>query len=104
MIDIGGNDHPSARYFIAHELRRNLLPLGHIVHFFCNEALPGIVHLGEIAAVVFRFAAADPLRTQARDTRRAEAVSALSIGGWHRLRSLTIKIRRPIIPRISRGV
>ena len=53
MVNIGGNDHPAARYFVAHQFRHNLFPPGYILHLFCNEALPGIVHLGEIAVRTF---------------------------------------------------
>jgi hypothetical protein len=45
MTDIGGDHHPSACHLVANQLRGDVLPLCHMLHFFSDHALPGIVHL-----------------------------------------------------------
>src|SRR5258708_38225466 len=49
MIDVRGNNHPPSSHLSADLLRRELLPLGHIDHFFGYQAFAGKVHLGKIA-------------------------------------------------------
>ncbi len=49
MVDVGGDDHAPARHFVAHQLRRELLALGHVEHLFRDQALARIVHLREVA-------------------------------------------------------
>ncbi len=52
VIDVGGNDHPSARHFGADQFRREALARGDVVHLLRDDALPGIVHLRANAIVL----------------------------------------------------
>ena len=95
MVDVGGDDHAPARHLVAHQLGRELLALGHVEHFFRDQALAGVVHLREIAVGVLRLAACDPVGAQ---LGRAVAVSGMLMavsahGGLFPL-SKTIIIRR----------
>ncbi len=45
MVDVGGNNHPPARHFIADKLRRKVFPAGYIFHFARYDAFPGIMDL-----------------------------------------------------------
>src|SRR5258708_13740104 len=48
MIDVLGNNHLTRRHCSADLLRRELLPLGHIDHFFSDQSFAGKMHLGKI--------------------------------------------------------
>ena len=48
MVDVGGNDHPSHRHFIANGFRGKLFTLGNVQHLFCNQSFAGIMHLRKI--------------------------------------------------------
>ena len=52
MVDIGGNNHPPARYFVAHQFRRDLFAMRNVAHFFGDHTLTRVVHLREIAVGV----------------------------------------------------
>src|SRR5258708_38741836 len=48
MIDVRRNNHPTRSHLSADLLRRELLPLGHVDHFFSDQAFAGKMHLGKI--------------------------------------------------------
>ncbi len=73
MIDVGGDDRPAARHFLAHELRRDvvgdrrapilpvariflehraaeILALGNVLHLRRDDPATGIVHLADVHA------------------------------------------------------
>ena len=62
VIDIGGNDRAAARDFIAHQLRREFLALGDVLHLFGNHAQARIMHLRKVthASIHRRGALFDP--------------------------------------------
>ena len=45
MVDVGGNDHPSARDFGADQFGGQVLALGDVLHLVGDDALARIVHL-----------------------------------------------------------
>src|SRR5579859_4725003 len=67
MIDIGGDDHAATGDFIADKLGRELFFVGDEGHFFGNDALAGVVHLGEVAVRVLLLAARNPVGARLRD-------------------------------------
>ncbi len=87
MVDVCGNDQLSFGDLRAHQLRRNLLTLGHEQHLLRDLTLARKVHLGKVAvAAAHRFFAAprDPLLAQFGDSlggnsvwRDAAAVAAV---------------------------
>ena len=85
MIDVGGDDHPSAGNFVAHQLGRQLFFVGDEGHFFGDYALARVVHLGEVAGGVFLLAAGKPLGARLGD---GVTVAAIAIGGRHDRTSL----------------
>ena len=60
MVDVGGDDHPAAGDFVADQLGREVLAVGDVVHLLGDDALAGVVHLGEVAVGVLALAAGDP--------------------------------------------
>ena len=44
-MDVGRNNHPAARHFVAHQFGRDAFAAGYILHFFGDDTLAGIVHL-----------------------------------------------------------
>src|SRR5260370_18812204 len=46
VVDVGGDDHASARDFGADQLRLQALPPRDVLHFFGDQALAAVVHLG----------------------------------------------------------
>src|SRR5947208_1395323 len=44
-MNVGRDDHASASHFIADQLRRQALPLGHVMHLFGDPPLPRVLHL-----------------------------------------------------------
>ncbi len=44
--DVGRNDHPAARHFVADQFRRDLFPSRHILHLFGDLPKAGVMHLG----------------------------------------------------------
>ncbi len=61
MIDIGGNNHPPAGDFVAHQFRRQLLAVRDVRHLFRDDSPARVAHLGKIAVRIAGFAAGDPL-------------------------------------------
>ena len=45
VADVGGNNHAADRDLVPDGLRRQALALCDVLHFFRNDALPGVVHL-----------------------------------------------------------
>src|SRR5580700_665596 len=82
MIDIGGNNHAAAGHFVADKIGRKLFALRHVDHFFRDQTLAGIVHLGEIAIAILRLAPRDPLRPRPVVSVLAICSSAFCGGHW----------------------
>ena len=77
MVDVGGDDHAAAGDFVADQLGRELFLVGDEVHFFGDDALARVVHLGEVPGGVFRLAAGEPVCARLGD---GVAVIAGAIG------------------------
>ena len=44
-MDVGGDDHPPARHFVAHHVGRQALARRDVFHLFGDPPLPAIMHL-----------------------------------------------------------
>jgi hypothetical protein len=60
MVDVSWDDHSPTGDFVAYQLRRQLLFVGNVSHFFGDYTFAGIVHLREVA-IVIGLASCDPL-------------------------------------------
>ena len=103
MIDVGGDDHAAAGDFVADEFRRQLFLVGDEAHLFGDDALAGVVHLGEVAGGVFFLAAGHPVCARLGD---GVAVIAVAIGshGSPRVRnSVSIDYNRVGVRRAGEG-
>ncbi len=90
MVDVRRDDHPAAGDFVAHQFRSDLLALGDVDHLLGDLALAGIVHLGEIAVMIFGFATPQPFGAGPWNSGVAVgAISGRAIRGSHGLRNLT---------------
>jgi hypothetical protein len=69
VTDVGGDDGPAPGHFVTHELRRQVLAQGHEAHLLRDLALPGVVHLGEVA-VAARLPPDDPGGAQLGQSHR----------------------------------
>ena len=74
MIDIGGNNHPAARNFIANQFGRKLFTMRHVGHLIRDLPLARVAHLGEIAVGILGFSARDPLSAGFGNTLSVGAV------------------------------
>ena len=54
MVDVGRNDQLAFGNFGAHQLRRDLLALGHVQHLFGDQSFARKVHLGHVAVAAAR--------------------------------------------------
>ena len=79
MVDVGGDDHASAGDFVADQLGRELFFVGDEGHFFGDDALARVVHLGEVAGGVFRLAAGEPLCARLGDGVAVAAVAIVEV-------------------------
>ncbi len=89
MVDVGGNDHAAAGDFIAYEFWCDLFTVGYVAHFFCDDALAGVVHLGEVAVGVLLFACGQPLSARLGD---GVSIAGIAIIGGHRSARFPCKI------------
>ena len=48
VIDVGGDDHAAPCHLLHHQRFGQVLPLGHVGHFFGHHTLAGVVHLAHI--------------------------------------------------------
>ena len=46
VMNVGGDDHAAARYLGPDHFRSQPFPVRNVVHFFRDDSLAGIVHLG----------------------------------------------------------
>src|SRR5208282_2900190 len=77
MVDVGRNNHAAARYFIANQFGRKFLAIRYILHFLRDHTLAGVVHLGEIAVMIFSLAAVDPLGSRPGNTAPVALVTVI---------------------------
>ncbi len=61
MVDVRGNNHAAAGYFVAHEFGGDLLFVCDKRHFLGDYALAGVVHLRKIAVLTVPRARGQPL-------------------------------------------
>jgi hypothetical protein len=66
MMNVGGNNHPAAGDFVAHEFGRQLFAAGNVRHLLGEHTLAGIMHLREIPIAILGLATGDPLRPRSR--------------------------------------
>ena len=64
MIDVGRNNHAAAGDFFTNQFRRDFFAVSDVSYFLSQDALAGIMHLREVAVLIFCVAAGDPLRTR----------------------------------------
>src|SRR5580704_1852364 len=76
MIDVGGNNHPAAGHFVAHEFGRDLFTMSHVAHLFRDDAPARIVHLREVAVAVLPLAPGKPVCA-----RLGGAVGVIAVAG-----------------------
>src|SRR5208337_1717716 len=79
MVDVGRNDHAAAGNLVADQLRRKFLAAGDVVHFFADDSLAGVVHLGKIAVAICRFTAGNPLRPRLGGAVAAGVVGSVAV-------------------------
>src|SRR5580700_1102323 len=48
VIDVGGDDSATARYFVTHQFGREFFAFGDVLHFLSDDALARVVHLRDI--------------------------------------------------------
>jgi hypothetical protein len=78
VVDVGGDDHPPPRHFVANQRQRAGSRLGDVVHLFGDDALAGVVHLGAIGVIL---SLNNPFRSHASDLYKR-----CSARGWEQVR------------------
>ncbi len=77
MVDVGGDDHAAAGNFVADQFGGDFFAPRNVFHFFGDDALASVVHLREVAVLIFSSALGQPLGPRFQSQVETVAIRAV---------------------------